>query len=379
MYIKDTKIPRVLYKVQTQFKPNTTLLFLLAENSQYDIPELIEGLNLLNINFIGGVFPGLIYGDQRHEKGMIVKTMDAQYSFLCQPWSDDDVRSADLDSFITNHLEPHSTALILMDGLTEHKQDILTGLYQRLGNQVQYVGAGAGSLSLKQQPCIFDKHGVYQDAAVISFIRSKVGLGVKHGWEELDGPLVATEVEHQVIKELNWKPAFEVYKEVVEHDTSRRFSEGAFFDLAKSYPFSQFKKGVENIVRDPISVDEQGNIACLGEIPENAILNILKGCPDSLVMAAQQAAQDSLNSYGPAFKDSLIINCISRVLFLEEDFKRELAAISEILTPPTGSHTAEGVLSLGEVSFLGRGYLEFLNKTVVVTAIYDRKIKSGGS
>ncbi len=378
MYIKDTKIPRVLYKVQSLSRPDSTLLFLLAENSNYDIPALIEGLNVLNINFVGAVFPGLIYGEDRYDKGIVVKSIDSNQTFLCQDTNTADFQLDQMDDFITNDLEPHSTALILIDGLMDQKQSLLEALYQKLGSKVQYLGAGAGSLSLKQQPCVFNKDGVFQDAAIISFINAKVGIGVKHGWEELEGPLVATDVDHQVIKELNWKPAFEVYKEVVEFDTKKRFSDGSFFDLAKAYPFSQFKKGVENVVRDPISVNEDGSIQCLGDIPENAILNVLKGDPDSLVGAAKQAAKDSLNSYGDAFKDSFIIDCISRVLFLEKEFKRELAAINDVMTP-TGQKPSEGVLSLGEVSFLGRGYLEFLNKTVVVSAFYDREIKGTSS
>ena len=124
MYIKDTKIPRVLYKVQSLSRPDSTLLFLLAENSNYDIPALIEGLNVLNINFVGAVFPGLIYGEDRYDKGIVVKSIDSNQTFLCRDTNTPDFQLDQMDDFITNDLEPHSTALILMDGLMDQKQSL---------------------------------------------------------------------------------------------------------------------------------------------------------------------------------------------------------------------------------------------------------------
>ena len=64
---------------------------------------------------------------------------------------------------------------------------------------------------------------------------------------------------------------------------------------------------------------------------------------------------------------SIIIDCISRTLFLEEEFPKELAAITEAMPNSDGKETLpQGVLSLGEISSGGDGYLEFYNKTLVV-------------
>ena len=59
-------------------------------------------------------------------------------------------------------------------------------------------------------------------------------------------------------------------------------------------------------------------------------------------------------------KTIFLIDCISRALFLGDDFIDEIKAVSEANTPMIGA------LSLGEIANNGREYLEFYNKTCVV-------------
>ena len=59
------------------------------------------------------------------------------------------------------------------------------------------------------------------------------------------------------------------------------------------------------------------------------------------------------------------IDCISRVLFMEDNFKKELEAVSD------GVFTF-GALTIGEIASMGDAYLEFYNKTAVVAVLGDR-------
>ncbi len=54
------------------------------------------------------------------------------------------------------------------------------------------------------------------------------------------------------------------------------------------------------------------------------------------------------------------MDCISRVLFLEDKFKNEIDAVSD------HDSTTVGVLALGEIANTGKDYLDFYSKTTVV-------------
>lgn len=118
----------------------------------------------------------------------------------------------------------------------------------------------------------------------------------------------------------------------------------------------------EMIVRDPISVTSEQEIICVGEIPKNSFVYILNGNKESLIAGAAEAlklAEDSADKYNRDGGILFFIDCISRVLFLEDDFREELSMVYQ-------QKPLIGVLPLGEIANTGKAYLEFYNKTAVV-------------
>ncbi|MDI6735053.1 MAG: FIST C-terminal domain-containing protein [bacterium] len=141
-----------------------------------------------------------------------------------------------------------------------------------------------------------------------------------------------------------------------------------FYDVTMRYPFGIYKEGAEDIVRDPIMANEKDELICVGEVPENSLLNILKGEPNSLIQAAGQAAKEVCTK---EIHCSLVADCVSRTLFLGEDFARELAAVKENLVVTGNQVIPAGMLTLGEIASYGETFLEFFNKTIVVGGCYD--------
>ena len=131
-----------------------------------------------------------------------------------------------------------------------------------------------------------------------------------------------------------------------------------FFAVAKAYPFGIHKLGSEVVVRDPISVGADGSLTCVGEVATGSFVHLLHGEPAALIAAAGQAAAKA-NSGGRPDDLRLFIDCISRMLFLEQRFAEELAAVYDE-TPLIG------VLAIGEICNNGQDYPEFLNKTAVI-------------
>jgi len=65
-------------------------------------------------------------------------------------------------------------------------------------------------------------------------------------------------------------------------------------------------------------------------------------------------------------KKAIIIDCISRMLFLDKDFDKELSIITSTLKTRYPDISIGGALTIGEISSYGEGFLEFYNKTIVV-------------
>lgn len=337
-------------------------LITIAEHTDIDLKLLVNALEEAGITFMGGLFPKVIHGNSILDKGIVINTLDHLESlFLVKDISKSvyDIPEFEFDA------DSDYSLFTYVDGLTSNISHYLSELYIKYGMQTNYLGGGAGSLSLEQKPCVFTNEGIFQDAAVVAIVKMASRIGVRHGWKKVGGPFIVTKADGNIIKEINWKNPFEVYKEIVEAHSGRQFTDDNFFDIAKGYPFGILKEDAECIVRDPLMVNENNELVCVGEVNDNMLVDILNGNTTSLIEAARQATSDSVNQ-ASAPKKALIIDCISRILFLEEDFDRELTAITSTIHNAFPEVSIGGALTLGEISSYGEGFLEFYNKTTVV-------------
>ncbi|MEM6261818.1 MAG: FIST C-terminal domain-containing protein [Bacteroidota bacterium] len=359
MFLADANIDEIHHQLTKLEEENPGCgLVLMGEEEAPSLEALTAALDQSQLTYMGGIFPGIIYDTQQYTKGCLIYWFPGVKAVHLIPGTPDSQRTFSGLQGQEDRYGP--TAFMLTDGLSPNISGMLSYVFNCLGHTVNYLGGGAGSLSLQPAPCLFSHHGVFQDATLLAFLPWQAKLGVRHGWQKVTGPFVATRTNGNLIEELNWQPAYNVYKEVVEQDSGRELTHEGFFPIAKGYPFGIYKEGSEDVVRDPISATPEGGLMCVGMVPENSVLNILKGAPESLVASARQAATDSYLHADKGSKN-LIVDCISRVLFLEEDFHRELEAVKEALEGQTPS----GILSLGEISSNGEGFLEFFNKTIV--------------
>ncbi|WP_339605822.1 FIST C-terminal domain-containing protein [uncultured Roseivirga sp.] len=361
MYIKSIDPKQILKTIIQNFGKQLVVISV-AEHSAIDLKALIDCLVEQNIPFIGGIFPKVISGMEVYDDGMILTSFpNVEETYL--------VRGLESGSFsipkINLEEDEDYFLFTFADGLTAYLSLYLSELYTLYGNKVSYIGAGTGSLSLKQMPCVFDKTGIYQDAAVGLIAKSKVALGVKHGWKRIAGPYVATKTNKNTVQEINWQPAFEVYKSIIREHSQKEITPNNFSSIAKAYPFGILKDNSEYVVRDPLTINDKGEIICVGEVVENTVLDILNGDNQNLIEAAEDSASQVINQLKNP-KHAYISDCISRILFLEDDYHLELKAISEKLVKNNRQIPVEGALTLGEISSFGDSYLQLFNKTVVI-------------
>ena len=372
MYLPRASIDSVLGAIKKMgLGPSDTALILLGEKNAPDLPKLVETLRRAGVKFAGAVFPGILHGHEACFEGAILLSMPVLRDPIVIKNLDREATALpDFGPEIAERSGNHYTAIVLADALCSNISSFLRELFSLLGNSAHYIGGGAGSLSLKQKPCVFTAEGVFQNAVVICFASLSSSLGVRHGWENLAGPVVATQTAQNTIVELNWRKAFDVYREIVEADYGKTITRNTFFEIAKFYPFGIIKEGAEDIVRDPLTLNDRGGLACAGDIPENAVLNILKARPERLIEAADQAAENSLDFKNGQPRQCLVADCISRTLILDKRFSEELAKVEHRIQNAHSALVPEGILSLGEISSYGDGYIEFFNKTIVVGVLY---------
>ncbi|NRB62627.1 MAG: FIST C-terminal domain-containing protein [Saprospiraceae bacterium] len=365
MYLSNLNIDDIEASIEAMsFTDKDCLVAFVASNDTASISSLSILFNKLSHPAIGGVFPGLIKGQEVVEGGiLLIKVPCGENPILLQAHQSEHI-------FIDDSPPQTSSGLIFIDGLSPSVEGMLNSIFNRWGGDIKFFGGGCGFMDLQQKPCLITKDGVFENAAIIVPLASDVKIGVRHGWEQVVGPLVATRTQGNDVVELNWEPAYQVYKNAIFNDSGIQLDDHPFFDIAKQYPFGIFKEGSEDMVRDPIARDDDNVLKCVGHVPENTMLYVLKGESEKLIKAAEKAAYDCMPDKQKEPSQVFVFDCISRRLFLEDAFEKELEAVGlrfDALEKPVDP---VGALSIGEVSTMAERELAFFNKTIVVGATY---------
>lgn len=360
----DEVQPHALFALADQIvAEGARSLMVLAADANGCRPEAFDDwLRAVPVPVFGGVFPQLIHAQSNHERGyLVVGLPETVEVFNLGGLSDPAVDYSRSVSDLVGAGRRIVSMLVLVDGLASRISALLDGIYDTFGSAPFYFGGGAGSLSFVRRPCLFSNRGMLTDHAQIVVSSVGAALSVEHGWEKLAGPFVVTSVYRNVIESLDFQPAFEVYREHVQAESGGRFGEDNFFDIAKGFPFGMEKPDGSLVVRDPIA-REGNNLVCVGEVPSHSVVYLLRGDKERLIDAAARSAARIPPGKAPA----MLIDCISRVLFLESEFARELEAVQKGL----GERPLFGMLTLGEIANGGTSCLEFYNKTLVLAAIH---------
>ena len=336
------------------------LMILACDANGFTAAQLDPVLKEVTVPLFGGIFPEILY---RREKRTIGTALMAFETIIPIVRIIENISHPSTDiAAALRQIEDvaFQTMFAYIDAFSTTIETVINELYYEFGLDNNFIGGGAGSLSFEQKPVILTNQGLLQDAVVLAQVDKACSIGVKHGWQTIAGPFQVTDARNNHLKALDYQPAVEIYKKAVEKDSGRCFADHSFFDIAKGYPFGISKIDSEKVVRDPIAL-AQDSLVLVGNVRTGDYVYILNGNKTSLVKAAQRAydeAQKGCTKTEGAHV--LFIDCISRVLFLEDHFKEELNAVA------ARNDNLIGALTLGEIANTGKEYLEFYNKTAVV-------------
>ena len=228
------------------------------------------------------------------------------------------------------------------------------------------LAGGAGSIDPEPPPCVFtNSEGIKSSAAVIIFMEGQSNIGARHGFSRIIGPFIATKSDGNRLKEIDWRPAMEVYSEVIGATVNKSVTEESLRTIGAANPFGMLKQGAEDIVRVPLATDDDGALFVVGGIPQNSVIHILDGDADEIVVAASETAEGCAKNLGRQANLKLVFDCVSRRTFLDSNFNSELKAIKDGLDP-LGDSPVFGVLSRGEIATTTGGRPNYLNKATVI-------------
>lgn len=259
--------------------------------------------------------------------------------------------------------------IVLPDTSEASAVSVLRGALREAGNGVVWAGGGAGDISGQHTLVQFAEGRAHTDSVVVIAIDlpTAAGTGVAHGWRPFGSPAMVTRARGHVVAELEYRQAFEVYREAAAMNGTELELDG-FSDYANLHPLGIPQANGRYLVRDPIGV-EDGGIRCVAEIPEGVLVRTLRADRDDIVRAAGEAAA-AATARVVAVAGALIFDCMSRHLVLASSYADELATYREALGE---SVPMVGCLTFGEVASFGREVPQFHNKTAVVLAIPQRR------
>lgn len=351
----------------TRDRPGQLWLLLVAERHGPQIPELLAAALAHRLRLAGGVFPGLIHGARVLEHGLIAVPLPPG----CH------VAVADLSTHVAWHIEPgpamgawRTSAVVLIDAMAAAQATarLLEDLFDRYAHHVSHVGGGAGYSDLRQAPVLFTERGLVAEAALVVQMPRPIAVQVRHGWQRVRGPFVASRTRGHHILEINWEPAGAFYRRQLARQCASEGSPVEFETLKLSYPLCIGKDGGEDVIRDPMAVNAADEIVMLSAVPENSVMYLAGTTAEALVRAAGEASAACAAEAGTSlqgFGTTLVFDCFTRRGLLGPRFVDELQALQSAVDAVSGQ-PVQGVLALGEVAASADWPIEFFNKTVVV-------------
>jgi hypothetical protein len=257
----------------------------------------------------------------------------------------------------------YRSALVMTDALAGHADRLVDALTLATAGQYQFFGGGAGDNAQFQKTTVFCGGEVLSDAVVaLEIISDKpIGIGVSHGWVSASEALRVTEAQGARLVSLNGLPAAEAFQ-------AHAAATSQTLDPAAPIPFFLHNiLGIETAggqkLRVPLAILDDGAVLCAAEIPQDAIVRIMRSSQQSTVEAARSAADAALKALG-AHKPqaALFFDCVATRLRMGQAFARELSAVRERL----GGVDLTGCNSHGQIARAQGQFQGFHNCTAVV-------------
>ncbi|MCD4817617.1 MAG: FIST C-terminal domain-containing protein [Candidatus Cloacimonetes bacterium] len=343
-------------------EPDGIFLFV-ADDTDFDYKKIHLLLKKLEIDVVGCIFPEVIYNGNSYKKGIVGCSISASIS-IEKINNLNEFKGNISQSLFSSKTE---TVMIFFDGWSDNTDLLIETLYELSGKEMTFIGGGTGSLKDTKRASLFTSEDCFTGGAIIVMMEEYMSIGIKHGLQTIDGPSIVTDIDKRILKSINWNSALEYYKTIVEKDSEKTITEENYLSIAKTYPLGMLKYDGEIIPRASLAIQDGNNILLGAKIPINSMLMIMKGYPDKIISSYEKVVKEAQISFKNKNKKTpsktLIIDCICRTIFLDDQHKEALKLIWNEIAEKS---VLFGFLSLGEVASIGDKYIELYNNTIVI-------------
>ncbi|WP_117365519.1 FIST N-terminal domain-containing protein [Natrarchaeobaculum sulfurireducens] len=274
---------------------------------------------------------------------------------------------------------PHRSAIVLHDGLAGVGDQVAVATQRRLGHDVSLVGGSAGDDLAMEATHVFCNETVAGDAVVVGLLASKTPttVSVDHGHTPISEPLTVTQSDGGRVLELDGKPAFEAWREVVEPYLTER-GRNVDFDALENDSrelldlLTEFEFGIEEgrgasddgyKIRWPgLALTTAGHFEFPVGVPDGTKLRVMHSPKPDQIESARNTAREAVTNAGRSeIAGGFVYDCACRSIILEDSFGEAVDAMADELEVPF-----TGIETYGELC-MERGQLSgFHNTTSVV-------------
>lgn len=354
--------------------PAMGVFALLAEADRAQAPALQAVCASLHIPLVGSIFPALIVDTGFAVHGVWLLGLPSMpYHLLVDQLPTERAATEQAVARMTQALHaqlddtPEVTLFMVFDAMVPNISSMLDEFYLQLANRVHYVGCNAGSETFQPMPCLFDSERIVHNGVLLMLLKSHQGAVLEHGYHAPGKTVYATSTHGNCITQIDWRPAFEVYQELVQQHYQVQITRDNFYQHAVHFPFGIVRANHHVLVRIPVALGDDDALFCVGEVPANALLTLLEA-PTVDSDETLQVVTDGLTllNGNPADTELLLFYCAGRRMHLGVD-----AATNELdrFAQLTNARQTAGALSLGEIGGSTRsGYPLFHNATLVAAS-----------
>jgi hypothetical protein len=368
-YFKTTAQFNAALKNWHAHSPNMGVLILLPEAEANTLPDLQSSCKELGVTMVGAMFPAIIVNSGFATHGMSVIHFEIMppYFLLAKNQTQTSQLSRQMASATEQMLASRSlsgtpTLFTIFDGMLPNIETILTDLYGDLAERVQYAGVNAGSETFKSIPCLFDCNQIIANGVLGFLLPSIKEIQLAHGYLHSKTILSATSSVANQVDTISYRPAFEVYREMIRDEYGIEVTHENFYDYAAHFPFGVMTV-CDTLVRIPIGFNAEGALFFIGEVPSFSLLVLLKAptfetsqCIESLSAKLKQANAEVSDH------TLLVFYCAGRRMHFQADAVNEIIQLKEL----TNTTHLLGALSLGEIDTIPDiGMPRFHNAAIV--------------
>ena len=229
-----------------------------------------------------------------------------------------------------------------------------------LRKNIQVFGGGAFNPDLDDETAyVFSKGNGFLEHGIIFLLLGGEDFHVYStfiaGWKPLKRRFRITKADKEVLHELDGIPAFKVYQRYLNIEKNDNF-----FSNTLEFPLFLERRGV-NILRCPLSVNDDDSLVMSSDMEENAYVKIAYGDPDTILNSIRQDGQKVAD-----FQPEVIqtFSCaVRRAFWGDLNISKETVMFKDI-APTAGFYTH------GEFLRMDGDMLNF-NVTLVIVAMRE--------